>query len=184
MVATPPPGEIEVLGLVCQCLDEAGIDYMLTGSFALAFYATPRMTRDIDLVVALSEAAIPALAAVFERDFYFDPDDARDAVRLERMFNLMHLETGIKVDFIVRKRSEYRQVEFARRQRIRVGDFDTWIVSREDLVLSKLLWSLDSGSELQRRDVKSLLTDDIDTDYLRSWASRLGVQQLLEGLSR
>lgn len=36
--------------------------------------------------------------------------------KAQRMFNLMHLSSGIKVDLIVRKSSEYRQLEFDRRR--------------------------------------------------------------------
>ena len=59
-----------------------------------------------------------------------------------------------------------------------IAGADVWVVSREDLILSKLLWARDSGSELQRRDVRSLLVD-VDDAYLTAWAGRLGVDQLL-----
>ena len=42
-------GELDVLGIVSRRLTDLRIDFMLTGSFAMAFYATPRMTRDIDV---------------------------------------------------------------------------------------------------------------------------------------
>jgi hypothetical protein len=94
----------------------------------------------------------------------------------------MHLDSGIKVDFIVRKSSEYRQVEFARRRAVRLAGVSTYIVSREDLALSKLVWARDSDSELQRRDVDQLLAEDIDLDHVRHWARRLDVVELLERL--
>lgn len=174
--------ELDVLRLVSDRLSSAGVPFMLTGSFALAYYATPRMTRDLDLVTALDESAVPALVSAFERDFYVDAESARDAVRSQRLFNLMHLESGIKVDLIVRKDSEFRQVEFARRQPVNLGGVETWIVSREDLILSKLGWAKDSGSELQRRDVVSLLEGPADVAYLRRWAPLLGVADELEQL--
>jgi hypothetical protein len=184
VTASAPTGELEVLATVCRRLEQVGVDYMLTGSFAMAFYATPRMTRDIDLVVALAEPVIADLVTAFQSDFYIDADDAREAVRSERLFNLMHLSTGIKVDLIVRKRAEYRQVEFARRQRVVFGDVATWIVACEDLILSKLIWAREGGSELQRRDVKSLLGSAVDQAYLSKWAGRLGVSDLLREVSK
>ena len=57
--------ELEVLGIVSDRLSNAGIEFMLTGSFALAYYATPRMTRDLDLVVALEERNVDSLVAAF-----------------------------------------------------------------------------------------------------------------------
>jgi hypothetical protein len=155
---------------------------MLTGSFALAYYATPRMTRDLDIVVALSERDVNALVAAFESDFYIDADAARSAVLSERMFNLMHLESGVKVDLIVRKSSDFRQAEFERRKPVAIAGIRTWIVSCEDLILSKLVWALDSNSELQRRDIRQLLAGAINLDYIRKWAPHLGVTTLLNEL--
>ena len=174
--------ELEVLGLVSDRLSAAGLPFMLTGSFALAYYATPRMTRDLDIVVALNERNVDTLVMAFASDFYIDADAARAAIVSERMFNLMHLESGVKVDFIVRKSSEFRQVEFARRQPVAIAGTRTSIVSCEDLILSKLVWALESNSELQRRDIHQLLAETIDLDYIRTWAPQLGVETLLNEL--
>ncbi|MGQ0800636.1 MAG: hypothetical protein ACT4NL_11065 [Pseudomarimonas sp.] len=177
-------GELELWGIVSRRLEAAGVPYMLTGSFALAFYATPRMTRVIDWVIAPDTDSLRRLIEAFSPDFYVDGDAANEAVQTQRMFNLMHLESGIKIDFIIRKQDAYRELEFARRQPARIGDIDTWIVSREDLLLSKLVWAADSQSELQLRDVKSLVDSSLDDDYLRRWAETLGVLRMLERVYR
>jgi len=174
--------EIDVLGLVSDRLSARGLLFMLTGSFALAYYATPRMTRDLDIVVALNERDVDTLVAAFASDFYIDADAARVAIQSERMFNLMHLESGVKVDLIVRKSSEFHQVEFARRQPVAIAGIRTWIVSCEDLILAKLVWALESNSELQRRDIHLLLAEAIDLDYIRKWAPHLRVTTLLNEL--
>jgi hypothetical protein len=174
--------ELDVLGLVSDRLSAANVPFMLTGSFALAYYATPRMTRDLDIVVALDERDVESLVAAFASDFYIDAEAARAAVLTERMFNLMHLESGVKVDLIVRKSAEFRQVEFARRQPVAIAGMRTWIVSSEDLILSKLVWALQSNSELQRRDIQQLLGGTVDLDYVRQWAPQLGVTTLLDEL--
>jgi len=167
--------ELEVLRIVGERLETAQLPYMLTGSFAMAYYGKPRMTRDLDIVVALREDGVAGLVASLSPDFYIDAASARSAVISQRLFNLMHLGTSIKVDLIVRKDSEYRQVEFARRQSVHMEGVRTWIVSREDLILSKLIWAKDSESELQRRDVRTLLDESMDRAYLDRWASQLGV---------
>ncbi len=158
--------------------------FMLTGSFALGYYAKPRMTRDLDFVVAVMAQQVGALVVAFSSDFYVDEDAARDAVRAQRMFNLMHLASGVKVDLIVRKDSEYRQVEFARRKSVELAGVSTWIASREDLILSKLVWARDADSELQKRDVSTLIDGSVDWPYLRDWAPKLGVEDLLQELSK
>jgi len=174
--------ELDVLGVVSDRLSANGLAFMLTGSFALAYYATPRMTRDLDIVVALNARDADTLVAAFASDFYIDVDAARAAILSERMFNLMHLESGVKVDLIVRKSSEFRQGEFARRRAVAVAGIRTWIVSCEDLILSKLLWALESNSELQRRDIHQLLAGAIDLNYIHKWAPQLGVAALLNEL--
>ena len=82
------------------------------------------------------------------------------------------------MDCIVRKQSEYRLAEFERRQRIRIEDFETWIVSKEDLILSKLFWAKDSHSELQLRDVRNLVSTGCDCTYIERWTTGLGVASL------
>jgi 3-keto-L-gulonate-6-phosphate decarboxylase len=176
--------ELDVLGIVANRLEAAHVPYMLTGSFAMAYYATPRMTRDLDIVVALKVSDAAALAAQFSVEFYVDAEAVQGAARVEGFFNLMHLASGIKVDFIVRKSAQYRQVEFERRKRVEFAGIDCYIVSREDLILSKLVWSRETRSELQHRDVRALLHETVDQKYLRRWAIELGVLETLEELAR
>lgn len=171
--------ELDVLRDVSQRFESAGMRFMLTGSMAMNYYAQPRMTRDIDLVVELVAAQANSLMALFAEDYYVDRRAVANAIAQRSMFNLIHNETIIKLDCIVLKDDAYRQEEFARRRQIRLGDFQTWIVSREDLILSKLYWARDSKSEMQLRDVKNLLDPGCDKLYLRSRAERLGVEELL-----
>jgi hypothetical protein len=70
---------------------------MLTDSFALGYYGKPRMTRDLDFVVALMEKDVDNLVAAFAPDFYIDEDSARSAIRSRWTFNLIHLGSAIKV---------------------------------------------------------------------------------------
>ena len=175
--------ELDVLRIVSERLQQQSVPFMLTGSFALAYYATPRMTRDLDIVVALRSTEVGGLVAAFSGDFYLDPEAARLAVQTQRLFNLLHLASGIKVDFVVRKSSEYRRLEFERRALVQLAGVRTWIVSREDLILSKLVWARDAASELQLRDVRALLQGAVDADYLSRWAAELGVSAQLQAAS-
>ena len=172
--------ELEVLKDVSARFAQAGIEYMLTGSMAMNYYAEPRMTRDIDMVVALGPGDARRLRALFEPDYYVPGHDLESALATAGMFNLVHLESVVKVDIIVRKNEPYRQAEFARRVSIDLPGFRTWIVSKEDLILSKLAWAGDSRSQMQLRDVRNLLTTGADLDYLRRWAAELGTADLLE----
>ncbi len=133
--------ELEVLRDVSQRLESAGIAFMLTGSVAMNYHAQPRMTRDIDLVVDLTGTDAAAFVHLFEADYYMDPETVALAIVRRTMFNMIHLESVVKVDFIIREEEPFRLEEFARRKKINLTDFDIWIVSCEDLLLSKLVWA-------------------------------------------
>lgn len=175
--------ELDVLRDVSQRLTAGEVAFMLTGSMAMNYYAQPRMTRDIDLVVKLASEQADLLVSMFENEYYVDRHAVARAIAQRSVFNLIHNEVIIKLDCIVLKSDQYRQEEFARRRLVTLGDFETWIVSREDLILSKLFWARDSKSELQLRDVKNLLTVDCDMSYLQSRAEDLGVKALLMEVS-
>ncbi len=64
----------------------------------MVFYAKPRMTPDIDIVLAIGLKDIEALLSALSSLFYFDTDFAREAIAQERLFNLMHLETALKIE--------------------------------------------------------------------------------------
>jgi hypothetical protein len=174
--------EIDILKDVSEKLRSAGIAFMLTGSVAMSYYATPRMTRDIDIVVALDRDDIEKTSSLFESDYYVSQEAVADAIRRKSMFNIIHFESVIKVDLIVLRNTPFAITAFGRRRELAVGDFQTTIISREDLILSKLVWAKDSGSEMQLRDVRNLLAAVCDIDYLRKWAEDLSVKETLESL--
>jgi hypothetical protein len=170
--------ELDIVRDVSKRLDAAGIGYMLTGSMAMNYYAQPRMTRDIDVVVALRREDAGRVVKLFSPDYYVSREALDNSIAHQSLFNLIHNESVIKVDCIVRKQTEYRLNEFDRRQHIKIQDFETWIVSKEDLVLSKLFWAKDSRSELQLRDVKNLVSTGCDRAYIERWTGELGLTNL------
>ena len=141
--------ELEALKTVAQRLDRARISYMVTGSIAMNYYAAPRMTRDIDMVVELGSEGADAVCELFQHDFYVDREAVRKAIAQRGIFNIIHATSVIKVDFVVRKESPYRREEFARRRRVSIEGQDLSIVAPEDLVISKLDWARDTRSEVQ-----------------------------------
>jgi hypothetical protein len=170
--------QLDIVRDVSARLDRGGIDYMLTGSMAMNYYAQPRMTRDIDIVVALTPRDADNIVRLFAQDYYVSRDAVSSSIAHESLFNLIHQESVIKVDCIVRKSSPYRRAEFERRQRITIEDFSTWITSKEDLIISKPWWAKDSHSELQLRDVQNLANTGCDADYIERWTRELGLHNL------
>ena len=175
--------ELDIVRDVSQKLDGAGIGYMLTGSMALNYHSEPRMTRDIDIVVAMEPADAARVVELFSPDYYVAREAVDGSIAHRSMFNLIHNETVIKVDCIIRKETKYRLHEFARRQRVRIRDFETWIVSKEDLIISKLAWAEDSHSERQLNDVKNLIATGCDRTYIKHWTAELGLTKLYEEIA-
>jgi len=174
--------ELDILKDVTGKFDKLGIQYMLTGSLAMSYYVQPRMTRDIDLVVEILPGMIGKIEKIFGVDYYLSVDSIKDAVKNEFIFNLIHNKSSVKIDCIIRKNEQYRIVEFERRKKIKLTDFHIFIVSKEDLIISKLFWIKEGNSELQKSDVKNLLNSRFNKEYLLSWIEKLNLQKIFKAL--
>jgi len=171
--------ELDILKDVTGKLASLNIAYMLTGSLAMMYYAQPRMTRDIDIVIELNKLQIEKFIGLFKNEYYLAPEAIKDSVETFFIFNLIHRDSSVKIDFVVRKPEEYRIIEFNRRKKVTFSDIDLYIVSKEDLILSKLNWAKESNSELQIRDIKNLLNFGYDEKYLFEWAKNLNLYDFL-----
>lgn len=175
--------ELQVLKDVAVILNRAGIDYMISGSIAMNFYAQPRMTRDIDIVVALRGEDVKRFVSLFEGDFYIEEGAVRDEVSQRGMFNVIHNKYIIKIDFILKKDTAYDNEAFERRRQIKIDDADVWMISPEDLVLAKLRWAKDSMSEMQIKDVRNIflsMADILNEKYIGKWVDNLCLGEILE----
>lgn len=175
----------KLLYRISRKLDEAGIAHMLTGSFALAHYVHEfRGTNDMDLVLDAHEEHVGALLAMFPQEdgWYVSEAAMRDALTRRSMFNAIHTSSGIKLDLIQKKADELENLKLKRRKRVARGDKGFWIISPEDLLLSKLAWGMPSDSAVQMRDIRTLLRDhpDLDWDYVNGWADSIGVRSWLD----
>ena len=172
--------QLYVLQLVAERLEKAVIPYMVSGSIAMNYYAQPRLTRDIDIVVELAPTDATRIIELFESDFYIDEETVHTAIAQQSLFNVIHNDLIVKVDFIVKKNTPYRKSEFSRRLLVQIDDFKLWLVAAEDLILSKLFWAKDSHSEMQLNDIRNLLASvpDLDVDYIKHWATELNVMHL------
>ena len=180
----PMDEQFEFLRSIVHRLGAAEIPYMLTGSLALAIWARPRMTRDVDVVIEANHAAVQRLVAAFATDSYVSSEAAAEAVTDHTMFNVIHLTSLLKADFILRRNEPYERTKFARRRSIDLEGLPVDVISPEDLVLSKLQWARGTGSERQADDVRLLLreTRPLDEAYLTQWASTLNLLPALQAL--
>ncbi len=167
---------LDLLQRVCKSLDENNIPYMISGSIALNIYTIPRMTRDIDIVVELTENRVDEFTDLFP-DSYFNKNAFKDEIKKQGMFNIIDHQTGFKIDFIIRKESEYFKQAFENRQRISELDTDMWVISLDDLIIAKIIWIQDYKSEKQIMDIENLLINpDINMEYIKTWCSKMNLQ--------
>lgn len=174
----------------CGRLD---IPCMVVGSVASSIHGVTRSTMDVDLVAALDEAKIDALARALEGEFYADPVDMKEALRRGGAFNLIHYSSSYKFDIFPLTADPFAQAEFARRRKATLPQTQTEqalelpVASEEDTILSKLLWYKASAetSERQWTDAVGIVRacgSRLDRRYMEVWAARLEIQHLLSRL--
>lgn len=174
-----------VVALVLSELDALCIPYMLVGSFASTRHGAPRMTQDADIVIEAELARLLELARRLASAFYVSEPAVREATRRRGMFNLIHLETGLKIDLILRKERAFSVEELRRREAGPLGGRVVFFATAEDTVLSKLEWAKRGASDRQSLDAQRVVQVQgarLDWGYMRVWARELDVTDLLDRL--
>lgn len=173
---------------MAKTLDECQIPYLVTGGMAVSVLGRPRFTADIDIIIEMKIKDLEKLANSLQSTdelSYIDKDAMIDALRNEGEFNFIDGETGVKVDFWILKNNDFDKSRIKRRSAHKILDYEVYFSSPEDLVLSKLLWAKISGSMRQLDDAESVLKisgDKLDKKYLKIWALKLGVLDILNDL--
>lgn len=170
------------LAVVVDLLDRAEIPYMLAGSFASTYHSSPRTTHDIDVVIDPTRPALDRFVRDLDQERYYVSDSAVDeAWRLRGMFNVLLLESGWKVDLILRKDRPFSRSEFDRRIRVELGGLPVWMATAEDTIVAKLEWARAGESERQLRDVSGILEvagRRLDRAYIERWIGALGLHDV------
>ena len=168
---------------VVRILSNAGIEYMLTGSVVSSLQGEPRLTHDIDIVIAIEGSSAHGLAQSFPPPrFYLNEDGIVDAIDHQSMFNLIDTEEGDKVDFWILTDEPFDQSRFSRRHTEHVLGGEIKVSTPEDTILAKLRWAnLCRGSEKQFVDalrVFEVQSASLDMEYIERWAKELEVESL------
>ncbi len=179
----------ELLTRVVRTLEQAGVEYMVTGSIASTLHGEPRATHDLDFVVAMANTAIKDLLDAFPPPrYYLDPEAIREAIDTHGMFNLIAVHDGDKADFWLLTDSAFDESRFARKQTEVVFETRLFLPTPEDTMLEKLRWVRESGgSEKHFRDALRIYEvhgTTLDQGYLGQWAAALGVTDLWERIRR
>jgi len=177
----------KLLGDVGRILDNLDIRYVVTGGIAVTVWGRPRFTADIDIAIELLPKKVDQLASALlkiDKDVYVDREMMRHALIEKGEFNFINPASGLKVDFFVLKGSRFDKEEIARCVRKKIAGVWVSLISPEDLIIRKLLWHRESGSDRQLEDVESILKRQkkLDRGYLKKWAKYHSVFALLETL--
>ena len=177
--------EPDLVLIFSEPLDRLGMAYMVTGSVASMAYGEPRLTNDVDLVLALSAATAGKLVAAFPLDsFYCPPLEVLTVeARRERRgrFNLIHHQTGCKADVYVAGQDPLHAWAFSRRKRLEIGAGTSfWLAQPEYVIVRKLEYYREGGSEKHLRDIRGMLAasgDILDRQSLEEWVRVGGLQE-------
>jgi hypothetical protein len=172
---------------VIKVLEGLAIQYVIGGSIASIIHGMSRSTLDADILVDIRQNQVAAFLAGLKGAFYVDEKAINRAIEHRSSFNLIHLTTMFKVDIFIPKRP-FDQQQLNRRISEKIGvdsDEQIWLLSPEDVILAKLDWFRMGGevSERQWRDVLGVMKTQhgsLDIDYLKAWAEKLNVTDLLE----
>jgi hypothetical protein len=161
-------------------LEQAGIPYMLTGSFASSVYGMGRGSPDVDFVIGSDEEGVRRFFSKLpEADFSSNLNQALDACRKKSTFNTVDNISGLKVDFIFLKHREFSRVEFERRTKVQVWGVPLYMATPEDVGLATLEWAKLRAFGRQIEDAAGILKvrrDQLDLPYIEKWVHELGLE--------
>jgi hypothetical protein len=165
-------------------LNATGISYMLTGSMASNAWGIPRTTHDLDFVIQLPPRQIPGLVTAFPApDYFIDETALRAAYKPPHQFNIIHIPTALKADFWLLQPIPFEREMFSRKIKDLWFGETLWLTTAEDIILHKLCWNRITPSERQLDDVAGVVQvqkGKLDENYLRQWATELGLMAELE----
>jgi hypothetical protein len=170
----------DLLRYLAEVFERLRVPYLVTGSTATVAYGEPRFTNDIDVVIDLPAAQLDELLAAFPADdFYVSRSAVESAIARRRQFNIIHPASGLKADLIVASESEFDRNRLLRARPLSaLPDRTVQFASPEDVILKKMQYFQEGGSEKHLRDIAGVLLiqgDRIERDYIQDWASRLAV---------
>jgi hypothetical protein len=173
------------LQIVIDALNESEVQFAIVGSLAASEWGVVRSTRDVDLIALVArDHASHIVAALNNHDVYIPVDDALHALAGGGSFNVLHPSTGGKVDiFVVLDTDDFEVMRLQRRVPAEIFGIPSFVVTPEDVVLSKLLWRKESRSDIQWRDCAEIVAAlDLDIDHMKRWADRLDIRDDLDNL--
>jgi len=178
-----PPSDMqpyELMQRMADFLERESVRYRVVGSMASMAYGEARFTNDVDILADLTLDKVEALCREFPApDYYVSPQAIREAIIHRHQFNILHPASGLKMDVFVLQDSEFARTNITHGRRLKSeGLYDAWFALPENVILKKLEYFKEGGSEKHLRDIAGVLlvqADAIDRTYIDEWAGKLGV---------
>jgi len=176
--------------LYCQKFEQLNIPYLVTGSVATILYGEPRLTNDIDIIVFLERFDVHTFISSFPIDEYYCPPEEVLVVESKRLqrghFNLIHHESGYKADIYVAHRDPFFRWALDNGRRIALGGSSITLAPPEYVLVSKLSYYKEGGSEKHLSDLHGMITCDtvIDWRVVEDEIHKRGLMAELEKLKR
>ncbi|MBA3938344.1 MAG: nucleotidyl transferase AbiEii/AbiGii toxin family protein [Planctomycetes bacterium] len=174
----PEPALLEFF----QRIDAVDLPCFIGGSVATTFFGEPRLTLDIDLVVAAGEADAERLMSAFPEERYYRPPLETVRRELQRGaaggFNVIDERTGLKADIYPSGDDPLNAYGFAHALARDAGTARVLVASPTYSVARKLRWFAMSGQDKHLRDIRGLLAsvpERIDHAVVEEWAADAGV---------
>ncbi len=179
--------QFELLAYTTRVFEALAINYFVTGSLASIFYGEPRFTIDIDIVAAVESRHIPELVSAFPAgEIYISEEGMEDALTHYTQFNIIHPRSGLKVDVMIAKMDEFDRSRFSRRKELYPEvDRHIYFASAEDVIIKKMEYYREGGSEKHIRDILSMLrisAEAIDYAYIEAWSGKRGTREIWDSL--
>lgn len=181
-------GQRDILLNISGAFRKLKIPYLLTGSFAVSYYGLPRATHDIDFIIEIRKENLDKLKLLLSKlgkEYSCDLSDVENPPPHSFQFNIYHPETGVKIDFWMVKNNDFEKNKFKRKKEIIIDKTKIPVVSAEDLILNKLLWSKEIVSERHLKDCQGIIKiqgEKLDYRYLETWAKKLDITKLLKSI--
>jgi len=182
--------ETELFQVFTRKLNSLGLEYMVTGSVAGTLYGEPRVTHDVDIVIRLPGARVHSFVEQFPlEEFYCPPEEivAQELLRGQRgHFNLIHHESGFRADVYLAQRDPLHLWALSERRAIDLDGEPLWVAPPEYVIIRKLEFFREGGSEKHIRDIRGILAvsgEIIRGNVIEDWVRRLGLAEAWQRVS-
>jgi hypothetical protein len=166
--------------------EDLHVPYAVVGSMASSYFGEARATNDVDIVADLAMEQAEAFVARFpEQDFYVSDAAVRQAIAVRTQFNIIHPESGLKLDVMIPVIGEHSADELKRRIRAELSEGPAFFAAPEDVIIKKLEFYREGGSDKHLRDIAGMLRvsgSRIDRGYIEAWVRKRDVDDIWQAI--